>query len=264
MRTLVTALLLALAPLAVEAQPASDVVKLELLPGWRQADGTHVAGLRISMAPGWKTYWRAPGEAGIPPSFDWSGSRNVASATPHFPVPDVFSIGGIRTIGYKDSVVLPIALQPSRPGEPISLRANVELGVCESVCIPIRAQITATLNAGSTDGATEIRKALADAPMSPSRAGLRGIDCRIEPISDGLRLTATFRMPAFGSEEAAVIELGDPKIWVSEVEARRDGGRLTAAADLVPPSGAPFALDRSSLRFTVLAGGRAVEMNGCG
>ncbi len=264
MRTLIFALFLATAPLACGAQSVSDVVRLELLPGWREADGSHVAGLRISLAPGWKTYWRSPGEAGVPPSFDWSGSRNVVSATPHFPVPDVFHVNGMRTIGYKDSVVLPIVLRPGRVGQPIALRGRIELGVCETICIPFRARVEATLPAGSTAVGPEIRAALADAPMSASQARLRSIDCRIEPISDGLRLTATLEMPAVGSDEAAVIEIGNPNIWVSEVDTRRSGDQLTASADLVPPQGAPFALDRSSLRFTVLAGGSAVEVNGCG
>jgi hypothetical protein len=70
-------------------------------------------------------------------------------------------------------------------------------------------------------------------------------------------------MPPLGNDEATVIELTDPSIWVSEVSARRQGGTLTATADLVPPQGAPFALDRSSLRFTVLADGRAAELRGC-
>jgi DsbC/DsbD-like thiol-disulfide interchange protein len=241
------------------------VVQLELLPGWRQADGTHMAGLRITLAPGWKTYWRAPGEAGVPPTFDWSRSSNLAGARTQFPVPDVFSLNGVRTIGYRDSVVLPIALRPRNDGQAIALRGKVGLGVCETICIPFEARIEATLPAGGAGaGTAEIRAALADVPLSKSAAGVRGVSCRVEPIRDGLRLTATMQMPPLGRDEAAVIEAGDPSIWVSEVATRREGGALTATADLVPPQGAPFALDRSSLRFTVLADGRAAELNGCG
>lgn len=264
MRTMVAALFLAASTGLAVAQSVADVVRLELLPGWRQPDGTHMAGLRIDLAPGWKTYWRSPGEAGIPPTFDWTGSTNLAGARPHFPVPEVFRVNGLRTIGYKDGVVLPIALRPRDAGEAIALRGNVELGVCENVCIPFEARIEATLPPAEGSGAAEIRAALASTPLSAAAAGVRRVTCRIDPISDGLRLTATMEMPPLGGDEAAVIEPGDPTIWVSDVEARRQGGTLTASADLVPANGAPFALDRSSLRFTVLADGRAAELRGCG
>ena len=178
-------------------------------------------------------------------------------------MPGVFRVNGMRTIGYRDGVVLPIALKPRDAAAPIALRGRVDLGVCETICIPFQARIEATLPAGGGAGAAEIRAALADAPLSAAEAGVRAVTCRIEPIADGLRLTATMEMPALGRDEAAVIELADPTIWVSEAEARRQGGTLTATADLVPPQGTPFALDRSSLRFTVLADGRAVEVRGC-
>lgn len=264
MRTFLAAIILAATVGAATAQSAADVVRLELLPGWRQSDGTHVAGLRIALAPGWKTYWRAPGDAGIPPSFDWSGSSNLAGAQPHFPVPEVFLQNGMRTIGYEDGVVLPITLRPREDGKPIALRGRIGLGVCETVCIPFEARIEATLPVGPGSGAAEIKAALADVPLSAAQAQVRGVGCRIDPIRDGLRLTATMQMPALGSQESAVIEPADASIWVSQVETRRQGGTLTATADLVPPHGAPFALDRSSLRFTVLADGRATEMQGCG
>ena len=53
---------------------AQDAVEgVALIAGWRQADGSRLAGIEIRLAPGWHTYWRAPGSAGIPPTFDWSG-----------------------------------------------------------------------------------------------------------------------------------------------------------------------------------------------
>ena len=263
MRMLLVLLALLLSTGLAAGQTASDVVRLELLPGWRQADGTHMAGLRISLAPGWKTYWRAPGAAGIPPSFDWEDSENLAAAQPHFPVPDVFRLNGVRTIGYGDSVVFPLAFRPRDEGQPISLSARVSLGVCETICIPFEARIEATLPAGTGGGEAAIRAALSDTPLTAAEAGVEGVGCHVAPIRDGLRLTATLEMPSLGRDETTVVELSDPSIWVSEIEASRQGGRLTAAADLVPPEGAPFALDRSSLRFTVLADGRAVEVRGC-
>ena len=70
---------LALCPQAAVAGPPEDVVQIEVLPGWQTASGTQMAAIRLTLAPGWKTYWRAPGEGGIPPAFGWAGSQNIAS-----------------------------------------------------------------------------------------------------------------------------------------------------------------------------------------
>ena len=86
--------------------PEPDVVT-----GWRDG-ATHVAGLTIRMAPGWHTYWRAPGDAGIPPDFNWSGSANVRDVRVHFPVPEVFEDNGLRSIGYMDQVTFPLLVRP--------------------------------------------------------------------------------------------------------------------------------------------------------
>ena len=109
--------LLALACLAVTPAFAQveDIVTAELLPGWRE-DGRHIAAIRLTLAPGWKTYWRAPGDAGIPPVFDWSASGNVRAVAVQYPVPKVFDQGGVRSVGYADSVTFPVFITPQEPG----------------------------------------------------------------------------------------------------------------------------------------------------
>jgi hypothetical protein len=58
-------------------------------------------------------------------------------------------------------------------------------------------------------------------------------------------------------------ETADRKVWVSEAVTQRQGGELVSTAELVPPNGAPFALDRSGITMTILAAGGAVEVKGC-
>ena len=70
-----------------------EVVSASVLTGWRMENGHHMAALRITLAPGWKTYWRAPGEAGIPPRFDWTGSDNLSAVTVHWPDGESESFG---------------------------------------------------------------------------------------------------------------------------------------------------------------------------
>ena len=102
---------------AAGAADLGDIVRAELRPGWRKADGTHMTALQLTLAPGWKTYWRAPGEAGIPPSFDWSGSSNIQSVGITWPTPKVMYQSGMRSVGYSDQVVFPMQITPSEDGD---------------------------------------------------------------------------------------------------------------------------------------------------
>ena len=255
------ALILALA-LAGPALAEETLVEAQVLNGWQTATGTQMTGLQLRLAKGWKTYWRAPGEAGIPPQFDWSASTNVKSARIHWPAPHVFTTNGLRSIGYSGDVVLPVEVTPRDPSAPMRLVGEVALGVCSDICVPASVRVDAALIApGAADAAIEL--ALAARPVSAKRAGLTSAVCRIEPISDGLRLRAELVLPPTGGTEALVIEAGSPDIWVSEPEVTRDGARLIASADLVAPSGEAFALDRGALVLTVLGSRRAVEIRGC-
>lgn len=245
------------------AQIPDDVVEATLIPGWRMQSGNHMTALRLRLAPGWKTYWRAPGDAGIPPRFDWAGSNNLLAAKPHWPVPEVYYINGLRSVGYDGEVIIPLELMPEAPGDPITLTGQIEIGVCEEICIPISLNVGADLVTGQTAPDAEIAQTLGRRPLTRDEAGVAAARCRAEPISDGLRLTAEIDMPALSHDEEAVVEFADKTVWISTPDSQRSGGTLTLVADLVPVDGAPFILARSDLRFTVLGGGQAVDILGC-
>ncbi|MEI4472710.1 protein-disulfide reductase DsbD domain-containing protein [Frigidibacter sp. MR17.24] len=267
---------LSLAAPAAQAGPKiADMVQAELLPGWQTASGTRIAALRLTLADGWKTYWRSPGDAGIPPDFNWSGSSNLGSVALRWPTPEVFDLNGMRSIGYKHELVLPVEVTPRDPSQPVNLHAEIDIGVCRDICVPVSLRAAIDL-AGEGTPDPAIRAALARQPVRGRDAGLRGIDCAVEPTSDGLRVTATLSLPAprgtgqvagpagaTDSGEIAVFEPADPTIWVSDSETHRDGGQLVASSDLVPSTAGPVMLDRSKLRITVLSPGRAVEVAGC-
>jgi DsbC/DsbD-like thiol-disulfide interchange protein len=80
--------------------------------------GTNVdIGLQLQLTPGWHTYWRMPGDAGIAPTIDWQGSDNLARATIAWPEPQRLPpLGGVETIGYMDGVTLPVTITLARPG----------------------------------------------------------------------------------------------------------------------------------------------------
>lgn len=257
----VTLLTLGLGPVSVRAFSPDDAAQISILPGWRTDQGTWMTALYVDLSPGWKTYWRAPGAGGIPPRFDWSGSRNIEAVLFHWPVPEVSHINDLRTIGYAHELVLPIEITPRKDGD-IRLRSTVEIGVCEDICIPLKVKLRADL---SGDGATDrkIHAALAARPDTADEAGVRAVTCRVEPISDGMRLTADLALPSLGGVEAVAMEFPDHGVWISEPTASRDGMNLRTIAEMVPPNAQPFSLDRSKVRITVFGAGRAVDIQGC-
>jgi len=259
--------LLLVSPLAANAQSGAaapdNVMELSVLQGWRTAKGTHMAALRIQLQPGWKTYWRAPGDGGIPPQFDWSGSKNIRQVQFHWPSPKVAYVNGLRTIGYSDEVIIPIEFSPRSKRGSMTLKGYVDLGVCNDICVPMSLAFSANLSPDISKPDPVIRAALEKAPMAANKAGVKSVICSVEPISDGLRVTATITMPSTGNNEITVVEAPDQSIWVAEAATKRRGNTLTATTEMVPPSNAPFMLDRSKIRITVIGSNRAVDILGC-
>ncbi len=107
--------------------------------------GVYHAGLEFSLDPGWHTYWRFPGEAGIPPQTDFSASSNVGAIEMKFPAPARYDDGFTTSIVYNDGVVLPMLVTPAAPGQPVTLKADVFFGVCKEICVPGNGSFELTL-----------------------------------------------------------------------------------------------------------------------
>ncbi|MGR3713469.1 MAG: protein-disulfide reductase DsbD domain-containing protein [Shimia sp.] len=247
---------------AAHAQSFDRVVQAEVLPGWRNADGSHTAAVRITLNPEWKTYWRAPGDAGIPPRITWTGSSNLEAASVSWPTPVVFLQNGMRSIGYREEVVLPVQIAPQDAEKPTTLEAQLDIGVCRDICVPQTLTISAELPAAGTRDA-RIAAAMVDQPLTAEEANVGEVLCDVSPTADGLRLTATITMPHAGGSEVAVIEAGDPHIWVAEGTAVRHGPVLVAQTEMMHVEDAPFELDKSAVRITVLGQSHAVDIQGC-
>lgn len=242
------------------AQSVQDVVELDLVPGWRTESGSHIAGLRITLAPGWKTYWRVPGESGIPPQLAFAQSTNVQSVRVAWPQPGVFESYGLETIGYADEVVLPLEIKPTDTSAAMTVSVHASLGVCKDICLPVEVLFSSDIAPGAGAPNARISDALAQIPKSVRGKTAR---CAVEPIRDGLQITASLPVASQGGTEYVFLEPARSDIWTSPSQVSRKGGTITAVADLVPPEAKPFALNRSSLRFTVLGDNGAVEMLGC-
>lgn len=244
------------------AQGLDGVVELDILDGGRTANGTYLGALRLTLKDGWKTYWRAPGDAGIPPQFDWSRSGNVGDVSITWPAPDIFDQNGLQSIGYEDQLVLPVEITPSNPAKPVRLRGEMDLGVCKDVCIPEHLDFDHTLDANAGRNPA-IAAALAQRPFSAREARVSKASCHLTPTKDGMQIEARVTMPSAGGREVAVIEPGNPTLWASRPDTERQGDTLVARSEIINASGAPFALDRSEIRITVLGTNHAVDIQGC-
>lgn len=263
MKHLALALSLLAAPVSAQTgPPQTQALQTGLRGGWAMENGNQMAGLQMQIAPGWHTYWRAPGDAGIPPAFDWSGSENVRSVRIHWPRPRAFQIGGETTIGYQGNLILPLEVTPKDASRPIHLRGAVDVGVCDEICVPAAFKVDADLPRPGADD-TAIHTALRQRPFTASEAGVAGIVCTVTPTPDGLRLTARMTLPDTGGREIVAVELGQPGLYASAADPVRKGGRLTATADITSYSGGPVTLTRSAVVLTVLGDRRAVEIRGC-
>ena len=111
--------------------------------------GKQRVGVEIVMAPGYKTYWRSPGDFGVPPRFDWSGSTNIGGLDVRWPAPERFQDGAGYSIGYVGEVVIPISVQPADPAKPVMLVLQLDYAVCE-ICIPVKGEASLWLEPGVT------------------------------------------------------------------------------------------------------------------
>lgn len=133
------------------------------------------AALRVRMEGNWKIYWRTPGDAGLPPALDWSGSENFADYTMHWPAPHRFTIFDIDNIGYKREAVFPLDIALSEAGKPLSLKLRLDLLVCDDICVPETHDIAFSLPAGAaapSPHAEDYARARAQLPL-PAHDGAR-------------------------------------------------------------------------------------------
>jgi DsbC/DsbD-like thiol-disulfide interchange protein len=113
---------------------------------------SYLAGVEITLAEGWKTYWRTPGDAGVPPLFDWTGSTNVAAIEVRYPAPSRLPEPAAQTIGYKNSVIFPVEVTPRDAMQPVDLKLSAQFGICQEICIPAETTISLTLVPSQLEG----------------------------------------------------------------------------------------------------------------
>ena len=226
-------------------------------------DGAVSLGLQIRLAPTWKTYWRTPGEAGFPPRIDWTGSTNLESVDIAWPAPTRFlEIGDLITHGYKDEVVLPLAIRATDPGAPLVLKAVVDYPVCQEICYPFQATFTLELPpgvAGPTEHGADIARYLARVP-GPPRPGQPSISL-VEAAGGGadqlLRITA---LAPGGFADPDVFVEGPPAFYFGPPEFELQAGGTEVVIRMAAPSPrGEVALAGEAITVTLVDGDRLIE-----
>lgn len=248
------ALLLALSPVPALAEPAATAsvpgAELELVAG-AVAGTVADAGIEVRLAPGWKTYWRYPGDSGVPPSLAWAGSRNVAAVEMEWPAPRRFSDGaGGYSIGYKGSVLFPLKVQLAEAGKPAELVLSFDFAVCEKLCMPAKADLVLNLPPeGGTEGAR-----IAAARMTLPEPRLLG--AAEAPSVQRVELDASARPPRLlidvraANPKADLFAEGPNDHWalpLPQKTALPDG----AARFALPLDGVPSGTDPAGARLTL-------------
>ncbi len=224
-------------------------------------------GLEFRLAEGWKVYWRSPGDAGLPPTIDWAGSTNLASADIAWPAPRRFSAYGLETIGYEGTVVLPIMAHLARAGEGLGLHAALQYLTCKEICIPYDAALTLDLpasgGAGSGTSASEQAQLIdrfVHLVPSDNAAGALQLTGSVlipgkKPILE-LRLAAATPLAAPDAfvEGPAGISFGAPRLMRGI-----DALHATLALAVSGDADALKSLTADTLRVTIVDGAQAIE-----
>ncbi len=221
------------------------------------------AGLQVRLDAPWKTYWRSPGDAGLPPVIDWSRSENVANVELAFPAPERFELFGIDTFGYGDEVIFPLTVTVADPGRPVALRGDVNLLVCSDLCVPARFDLSLEIPAGAATAdarrANIIDQFSSRVPGDGVAAGLRIEQVALVEAGDVLRVVGTARDP-FAAPDIFIesdhhVVFGRPQATFSA-----DGLRVVADLPVDWQTPAPEAgLAGEVLTVTLVDGVRAVE-----
>jgi DsbC/DsbD-like thiol-disulfide interchange protein len=219
------------------------------------------AGIEIKLKPGWHTYWRYPGDSGVPPRFSFSGSDNVATVKVLYPAPQAITDEAGTTIGYKGGVIFPLRVFPRQKDKPVTLHIKLEYAVCEKLCVPVEARTELTLpgEAGANDAALSAAEAHVPAAVTAAEVGLKA-----QRASDDKRKPLVFvDLAAPTGQKVELFVEGPSAEWALPIPKPSQGAPaghqyFGFELDGMPPGvdpKAPF-----ELTFTIVKGGQATEV----
>lgn len=251
-------------PAQVRAADASDWAMdirsaVRLIAASTPANATqYVAAVEIRMDPGWHTYWRYPGESGVPPKFDFSDSENVREARVLYPAPRGFTDEAGIFIGYRDQVIFPVEIMPRDARKPVSLKLGLFYAVCDKLCVPASGHVALTLMPGQASGFGE-RIAAAQASV-PKQVTAKDAGLSLKRITGGSKPMVA--VDVANVEVREIFVEGPNADWALPIPKPVQGSptghqQFSFALDGMPPGVDPKG--RLDLTLTIIGRGRAIE-----
>src|ERR1700760_3966729 len=234
---------------------------VRLLAGSRSG-AVLLGGIAFQLQPGWHTYWRNPGDSGVPPRFDFSKSDNVEAVTVLWPAPQKFDDGaGGVSLGYHDQLVLPLRIVTKNVDKPVTLRAAIDYAVCEKICIPVQANAELTFSSVASTEDSALFAALDTVPKpanvgDPNPLTIRDVkregksEVLVDVVTPDNRAANRFvegPPPDWGLPVPAPVEHSPPGVK-----------RFAFKLDGVPPGVNP---DGAALKLTLVGADRSYEFN---
>jgi DsbC/DsbD-like thiol-disulfide interchange protein len=239
---------------AIAPWATSEGGRMRLVALSQPRNGIVTALVQIEPKDGWKTYWRNPGDAGMAPELDFSGSTNLQLKSVFYPVPEIGRDEAGRFIGYHRPVSLVVEFEKPDEAAPSAISLKALVGICETICLPFTAEFKLALDPGIPEGEefSALMMAQAELPEKP-RA-----DFAVRSLmksADGKSLVANVLVPDATLVEAAAaasrgVSLGkDPSITVESHNAR-----FVIPVKRIEPTGEPH-----QITLLVKSGKRAIE-----
>jgi DsbC/DsbD-like thiol-disulfide interchange protein len=145
--------------------------------------GVYRAAVEVKLDRGTLTYWRMPGDGGVPPVFAFDGSLNLAKAEVSFPAPTRYSEAGVETFGYRDSVIFPLDVTPKDARSPVEIVLDLHYATCDQICLPAEAKISLTLQPQQESGPEAALVAAARAQVPKIVAAKDGRGFSVAPVA---------------------------------------------------------------------------------
>ena len=234
---------------------------VRLLAGSRSG-AVLLGGIAVKLQPGWHTYWRTPGDSGVPPRFDFSKSENVEAVTVLWPAPLKFDDGaGGQSLGYHDQIVLPLRIVTKNADKPVTLRADINYAVCEKLCIPVEASAELAFASVASTSDAELSAALDTVPKHANIGDPNPLTIR-DVKRDG-KANVLVDVTAPEAKNVSLFVEGPTPDWALPVPKLVEDGppgvrRFVFELDGLPPGATA---EGAALKLTLVGGAKAYEFN---
>src|ERR1700704_3067860 len=221
-----------------------------------------LGGIAFQLQPGWHTYWRTPGDSGVPPRIDFGKSENIEAVTILWPAPTKFADGaGGTSLGYQKQVVLPLRIVAKNADRPVKLRAHINYAVCEKLCIPVEAnaELAFTSVASTEDGALF---AALDSVPKPATVGDPN-PLTVRDVKRDGKSSVLVEVATPDAREVSLFVEGPAPDWALPVPKLLEHSppgvkRFAFELDGLPPGANP---EGAALKLTLVGGDRSYEFN---